>query len=80
MQIFFKGGTQTEPVEIEYPIGHRRRREEGVPVMRRKFANAVGAVMPERLAELEGLFDDPERLDRMTVSDLVDRLVATSRG
>jgi 2-methylcitrate dehydratase len=32
VQVFFKDGTQTEPVAVEYPIGHRRRRSEGVPV------------------------------------------------
>ncbi|MFN8710044.1 MAG: bifunctional 2-methylcitrate dehydratase/aconitate hydratase, partial [Planctomyces sp.] len=33
IQIFFKNGSSTEKVEIEYPIGHRRRRAEGIPVL-----------------------------------------------
>lgn len=37
MQIFYKDGSCSERIEIEYPIGHRRRREEGVVVLRDKF-------------------------------------------
>ena len=29
IQVFFKDGTHTPKVEVEYPVGHRRRREEG---------------------------------------------------
>jgi 2-methylcitrate dehydratase len=38
MQIFFKDGSSTEKVTVEYPLGHRRRRQEGVPVLLEKFA------------------------------------------
>ncbi len=37
MQIFFKDGTYTDKITVEYPIGHRRRREEGLPVLLKKF-------------------------------------------
>ena len=37
LQIFYKDGTSSEVVEVEYPIGHRRRREEGIPVLISKF-------------------------------------------
>ena len=33
MQIYFKDGSSTKNIEVEYPIGHRRRREEGIPVL-----------------------------------------------
>jgi 2-methylcitrate dehydratase len=42
VQIFFKDGSSSEKVEIEYPVGHRRRREEGIPLLMRKFKNSVG--------------------------------------
>ena len=38
IQIYFKDGTHTEKVSVEYPIGHRRRREEGIPLLLEKFA------------------------------------------
>ena len=37
VQIFFNDGSQSERIEVNYPIGHRRRREEGIPVLIEKF-------------------------------------------
>ena len=37
IKIHFNDGTSTEEVEVEYPIGHKRRREEGIPVLEKKF-------------------------------------------
>ena len=37
IQILFKDGTSTDKIEVEYPIGHRRRREQGIPLLVEKF-------------------------------------------
>ena len=37
IQIYFSDGSFTDKVEVEYPIGHKRRREEGIPVLIEKF-------------------------------------------
>jgi 2-methylcitrate dehydratase len=37
LQVFFKDGSATEKVAIEYPIGHRRRRSEAIPLLIKKF-------------------------------------------
>ena len=37
IQIHFNDGTSSNEVEVEYPIGHKRRREEGIPVLEKKF-------------------------------------------
>jgi len=37
IQIHFKDGSLTDAIEVEYPIGHMRRREEGIPVLEQKF-------------------------------------------
>ena len=37
IQIYFTDGSSTEAIEVEYPIGHKRRREEGIPVLEKKF-------------------------------------------
>src|SRR5262249_39760683 len=37
VQVVFRGGGCTEKVTVEYPIGHRRRRAEGVPLLLAKF-------------------------------------------
>src|SRR5215469_16046214 len=41
VQVFFKDGTSTGKVSVDYPIGHRRRRAEGIPVLIRKFEGAL---------------------------------------
>ncbi len=56
IQIFFKDGTATEKVEIEYPIGHRRRRKDGIPLLVAKFEAALeahyNAAQAKRIAAL----------------------------
>ncbi|OAN17797.1 2-methylcitrate dehydratase [Photobacterium jeanii] len=46
IQVFFTDGTQTEKVAVEYPIGHRRRREEGISVLERKFMANLNTRFP----------------------------------
>lgn len=47
VQVFFNDGTQSERVEIEYPLGHRRRRSEGIPLLLEKFKHNLAARFPE---------------------------------
>jgi 2-methylcitrate dehydratase len=77
VQVFFKDGGQTLKVEIEYPLGHRQRREEAIPLLRAKFReNLLTRFQADRAAKLQGLFDDPSRLDAMPVHKFIDRWVA----
>lgn len=75
VQVFFRDGSATERVAVEYPLGHPRRRAEAKPLLLEKFRQAVGEVFPERRAEriysLVAL--DPE-LPRLAVDDFMDRL------
>ena len=41
VQVFFRDGTSTRRVEVEYPLGHRRRRREGIPLLVQKFRDAM---------------------------------------
>lgn len=41
VQLFFKDGTSSEKIDVHYPIGHKRRRQEAIPKLMEKFANAV---------------------------------------
>jgi 2-methylcitrate dehydratase PrpD len=41
VQVFFRNGTATKRVEVEYPLGHRRRRHEAEPVLLAKFRSAA---------------------------------------
>ena len=51
IQIFFKDGTSTEKVTVEYPIGHKRRRKEGLPVLEHKFIENAKTVFGQAYAE-----------------------------
>jgi 2-methylcitrate dehydratase len=48
MQVFFRGGSSTQRVQVDFPIGHRKRREEGMPVLVKKFESSVAAYFKEK--------------------------------
>lgn len=76
VQVFFKDGSSTEKVEVEYPIGHRRRRAEGIPVLEKKFYDALHRRFPHRQAKnIYDLCLDSERLNATSVNEFMDLLV-----
>ncbi|MFY0991395.1 bifunctional 2-methylcitrate dehydratase/aconitate hydratase [Halomonas sp. C05BenzN] len=76
IQVFFRDGTATERLEVEYPIGHRRRRDEGVPVLEEKFRRHLTTRFPQRRCEriLESCRDQA-RLEATPVHRFVDLFV-----
>ena len=73
VQVFFRDGTSTERVEISYPIGHRRRRSEGIPALIEKFQAAIGGHFSEQ--QVVGIIEacsDQAGLEGMTVPEFVD--------
>ena len=75
LTIFFTDGTSTERVEVEYPIGHRRRRKESVPPLWDKFKNALATRFDEpRARPIIALFEDPDRLDATAVDEFMGLL------
>jgi 2-methylcitrate dehydratase len=73
VQVFFKDGTFTEQVAVEYPIGHRRRREEGIPLLIEKFSRNLSTRFPaERVAEILDAFADREKFEAMPVNVFMD--------
>jgi len=73
IQIHFKDKSHTEKVIVEYPLGHRRRRQEGVPVLLEKFANNLATHFPARQCKkiLEHC-QDQKRLESMAVNEFMD--------
>jgi 2-methylcitrate dehydratase len=51
IQVFFIDGTSTHLESVDYPVGHRRRREEGIPLLIKKFERYVGEHMSEQQTE-----------------------------
>jgi len=77
VQVFFRDGSATKRVAIDYPIGHPRRRAEGVPLLKQKFERAVAAHFDEAQAhDILALFDSTEALDAIEVSQLMTVLAA----
>jgi 2-methylcitrate dehydratase len=76
VQVFFKDGTKTEKVLVEYPIGHRRRRKEGIPLLQQKAEAAfVARFGPARGKKLMNLFGDRARLEAMPVHEFMSAFV-----
>jgi len=76
LQVYFKDGNCTEKVEIDYPVGHRRRREEGIPLLEDKFkANLATRFPSKRCAEIFELCKDQKRLEVTPVNEFMDMFV-----
>lgn len=75
IQVFFKDGTKTPLSEVLYPLGHRRRRQEGIPALMEKFERNVARVFAakQRDAILKACLD-PKRLEAMPVNEFMDLL------
>jgi 2-methylcitrate dehydratase len=79
VQVFFKDGTASQRVQVDYPIGHRKRREEGMPVLVKKFEASVAAHFnPARTESIKAMFLDRDALAAMPVSEFVAGLVTAS--
>jgi 2-methylcitrate dehydratase len=73
VQVFFKDGTCTARIEIDYPIGHPRRRSEGVPVLLRKFRdNLETHYDAARIDDISAAFVDQQALEAMSVTDFME--------
>ena len=76
VQVFFKDGSSTDKVTVEYPLGHRRRREEGIPVLIEKFKKNVYTRFPKRHGEeIIDLCLDEEALMNTPVNEFMNLLV-----
>ena len=79
VQVFFKDGTASERVQVDFPIGHRKRREEGMPVLVKKFEASVAAHFnPTQTEAIKALFVDRDALAAMPVSQFVAKLVTAT--
>ena len=76
IQIFFKDGTQSDNIAVEYPIGHRRRRVEGIPELVKKFkVNLARKFDAPKQAKILELCLEQKTLEAMPVNEFVDMLM-----
>ncbi|WP_064747950.1 bifunctional 2-methylcitrate dehydratase/aconitate hydratase [Lysobacter antibioticus] len=77
VQVFFKDGSSTDKVSIDYPIGHRKRRAEGIPVLMAKFEAAIRAKLPAAQAErLLALAAKPDELEALPITEFLGLFAA----
>jgi 2-methylcitrate dehydratase len=68
VQVFFTDGSHTDKVLVDYPIGHRQRRAEGIPVLLQKFEAAIRGQLPaHQVAAILEATRDPAQLDAMPI-------------
>ena len=76
MTIELNDGTVLDEVVVEYPIGHKRRREEGIPELIRKYKINLARIFPEKQQEVVLDYSlDYEKLVGLDVNEFVDLLV-----
>ncbi len=76
LQIFYQDGTHSEKITVEYPIGHRRRRTEGIPELIKKFSKNLNREFdPEHAEKILNLNLDYEKLAATPVHEYVDLFV-----
>ncbi|MDG2141064.1 MAG: bifunctional 2-methylcitrate dehydratase/aconitate hydratase [Gammaproteobacteria bacterium] len=76
VQVFFNDGTHTEKVEINYPVGHRRRRQEGIPLLKQKFEKNLSTLFPKgHCQKIIELFKNQPVLENTAVDNFMELLV-----
>ena len=76
IQVFFKDGTKTPLSQVDYPLGHRKRRKEGIPLLIEKFDKNIARVYAEKQRHaLRAVCLDRKRLAAMPVNEFVDLMV-----
>jgi len=76
LEIHFADGSRAGPVEVEYPLGHRRRRAEGTPLLWQKFtAGLDGSLPPPRCRAILELCRHREHLEGTPVDQFVDLFI-----
>ena len=72
VQVFFTDGTKSERVEVEYPIGHRRRRAAALPLLEEKFRNNIASRFTQEQAEkIMTLCSDRQRFEATPVNEFM---------
>jgi 2-methylcitrate dehydratase len=76
LTVEFKDGTKLKEVVCEYPIGHKRRRAEGMPILVEKFKTNLARRFPDKQQKtILDLCMDPARLEATPVDQFVDLFV-----
>ena len=76
LQIYFADGSSSEKVEVEFPIGHRSRRDEGIPILLSKFEKNLSTHYDKnQVKKIIDACSDEEELHKTNVVDFIDLFV-----
>jgi 2-methylcitrate dehydratase len=76
LTVEFKDGTKLDEVVVEYPIGHARRRTEGIPLLHEKFKRNLSRIFKEEQQEtILSVSLNRTELEKMSVIDYMDLYV-----
>ena len=79
LTITFNDGTSSDEIAIEYPVGHKRRRDEGLPLLVEKYRRNLGRVFDVSQQEkIAALTLDFAKLSATPVNEVMDLLVKKS--
>ena len=77
--ITFNDGTSTDEIAIEYPVGHKRRRDEGLPLLVKKYRTNLARIFsPEQQERIATLTLDYATLSATPVNEVLDLFVKRS--
>jgi len=75
VQVFFNDDSQSERIAVEYPLGHRQRRDEALPLLHKKFRNNTSNYLDKDSCEqVLMLLDNSEHFDAMSLVDFMQLL------
>ena len=76
LTVEFNDGKKLKEIVCEYPIGHKRRRKEGMPVLVEKFRTNLARRFPQKQQDaILALCLDPKKLEATPVNEFVDLMV-----
>ena len=74
--LIFDDGSKSEKITVEYPVGHRNRREEGTPLLIKKFENAISSYYSNNQSDdILSSFLDKEKFFNLSVNKMMDKLI-----
>lgn len=76
LTVIFKDGSKSDEVTIEYPLGHKRRREEGMPLLIEKYRTNLARIFDaDQSAKIAKTTLDYEALVSASVNEVMELFV-----
>ncbi len=72
LQVFYNDGSSSEEVVVDYPVGHRRRRDEGIPLLKAKFERYLrGHINAKKAEQILTICTDQQTFENTSVTQML---------